>query len=210
MAISSTTWQDYHWKNELALQTERAIVHGREVIDEEFSGYHSPLDMLERAIVLAGFCIRRLIEKKLVTDAFAEMKLAVRSFPARSDGDFRPPHRGSSGGSAFRNYDFVASVILEMTAGELANEIIHSSQLMVLDGEEFAADGLLIASDWHWKRRVLHMSFDEFSAFTGSVLDDRVYFTSDGWDPETGKVTYERLGRPGSREELSSSVTEEP
>lgn len=199
MPISSTWWQDYPWKNELALQTERAIAHGREVINEERSGSHSPLDMLERAIVLAGFCIRRLIEKKLVTDAFAETKLAVRSFPARSDGAFRPPYSGSSGGTAFRNYDFRAPVILKMTAGELANEIIHSSQLMVLDGEEFAADGFLIASDWHLKKRVLHMSFDEFSAFAGSVLDDRVLATTDSWDPETGKVTHERLGRPGPR-----------
>lgn len=197
MTISWTTWQEYAWKNELALQTERAIAHGREVIDEEFSGAHSPLDMLERSIVLAGFCIRRLIEKKLVTDSFAELKFAVRSFAARSD-DFKPPFRSSSGGSAFRNYDFVAPLTLEMSAGDLANEIIHSSQLMVLDGEDFAADGFLIASDWHLKRRVLHLSFDEFSAFAASVLDDRVFSTTDSWDPETGNITDERLGRPGS------------
>lgn len=209
MPISSTSWQAYPWKNELALQVERAVAHGREIVDEDFQGSHSPLDMLERAIVLAGFCIRRLIEKKLVTDAFAESKRAVLSFPARTSEGFRPPFRSSSGGTAYRNYDFDAPAILEMTAGDLANELIHSSQLMVLDGEEFAADGFLIASDWHLKKRVLHMSFDEFTAFTASVLDDRVYFTSDQWDPETGKISHERLGPEHFRAKLAASVTDE-
>lgn len=210
MPISSTRWQDYPWKNELALQAERAIAHGREVIDEDFGGDHSPLDMLERALVLAGFCIRRMIEKRLVTDTFAESKRAVRSFPARSAEAFRPPFRSSSGGMAFNNYAFDAPAILEMTAGELANEIIHSSQLMVLDGEDFAADGFLIASDWHLKKRVLHLPFDEFAAFAASVLDDRVYFTSDQWDPETGRVTHERRGPAEFMGKLASSNQGEP
>lgn len=210
MPISSTRWQDYPWKNELALQAERAVAHGWEVIDEDFQGAHSPLDMLERAIVLAGFCIRRLIEKRLVTNAFAESKRAVLSFPARSGEVFRPPFRSSSGGTAFRNYDFDAPMILKMTAAELANEIIHSSQLMVLDGEDFAEDGFLIASDLHLKRRLLHMSFDEFTDFTASVLDDQVYFTSDRWDPETGKIAHERLGSADFREKLASETGEDP
>lgn len=210
MPISSMRWQDYPWKNELALQVERAIAHGREVIDEDFDGDHSPLDMLERAIVLAGFCIRRMIEKRLVTDAFAESKRAVRSFSARSAESFRPPFRSSSGGMAFNNYAFDTPTILEMTAGELANEIIHSSQLMVLDREEFAADGFLIASDWHLSKRVLHLSFDEFTAFAASVLDDRVYFTSDQWDPETGRVTHARCGPTEFVAKLASSDQGEP
>lgn len=210
MPISSMRWQDYPWKNELALQVERAIAHGREVVDEDFNGDHSPLDMLERAIVLAGFCIRRMIEKRLVTDTFAESKRAVRSFPARSTEAFRPPFRSSSGGMAFHNYAFDAPANLEMTAGELANEIIHSSQLMVLDGEELAADGFLIASDWHLKKRVLHLSFDEFAAFAASVLDDRVYFTSDQWDPETGGITHERRGPAEFVGKLTSSDQGEP
>lgn len=209
MPISSTSWQAYPWKNELALQAERAVAHGREVVDEDFGGSHSPLEMLERAIVLAGFCIRRLIEKRLVTDAFAESKRAVLSFPARTAEAFRPPYRGSAGGTAYRNYDFNAPAILEMTAGELANELIHSSQLMVLDGEEFADDGFLIASDWHLKKRVLHMSFDDFTAFTASVLDDRVYFSSDRWDPETGKISHERLGPAHFRAKLAASVPDD-
>jgi hypothetical protein len=210
MPISSMRWQEYPWKNELALQVERAMVHGREVIDEDFKGDYAPLDMLERAIVLAGFCIRRMIEKRLVTDAFAESKRVVRSFPARSAEVFRPPFRDSSGGMAFNNYAFDTPAILEMTAGELANEIIHSAQLMVLDGEEFAADGFLIASDWHLKKRVLHLSFDEFTAFAGSVLEDRVYFTSDQWDPETGRVTHERRGSAEFAAKLASSDQREP
>lgn len=194
MPISSARWQAYPWKNELVLQAERGVAHGREVIDEDFRGSHNPLDMLDRAIVLAGFCIRRLIEKKLVTDAFAASKRAVLSFPARTGETFKPPFRSESGGNAYSNYDFDAPQIIEMAVGDLANELIHSSQLMVLDGEEFAANGFLIASDWHLTKRVLHMSFDEFTAFAASVLDDRVYFKSDQWDPETGMIRHQRLG----------------
>lgn len=208
MPLSSTHWQAYAWKNELALQAELAIAHGREVVDEDFRGSHSPLDMLERAIVLAGFCVRRLIEKKLVTDAFAESKRTVLSFPARTGEAFKQPFRSASGGTAYRNYDFDAPAIIEMTAGDLANELIHSSQLMVIDGEEFAEDGFLIASDWHLKKRVLHISFNDFTAFAASVLEDRVCLTRDQWDPETGKISHERLGPEHFRAKPITAVTD--
>ena len=193
MTITSNRWEAYPWKNELKLQVKRAILHGGEVIDAEFEGEHNPIDMMERAIVLAAFAVRRMVEKRLVSDAFARTKLAVRSFNARVGEHFRPPFHGQAGGRAFSNYDFSTPQMIAMKPGELANEIIHSSQLMVLDTESFAADGFLIASDWHMRRRVLHLSLDEFEAFGRSVLDDRVASVSDSWDPETGHVTSERL-----------------
>ncbi|MFN4175589.1 hypothetical protein [Phenylobacterium sp.] len=194
MPISSKRWESYPWKNELQLQMERAIAHGLEVLDDDFQGDHSPLDMMERAIVLSAFAIRRMVEKKLVTDAFAASKRSVRSFKAVSAAEFRPPFHGDSGGSAFSNYHFAMPVMIDMTTGELANEIIHSSQLMVVDGEAFAADGFLIASDWHLSRRVLHLSFAEFEGFVRSVLRDDVAYMSDQWNPETGRVSSARLG----------------
>jgi hypothetical protein len=151
--------------------------------------------MMERAIVLAAFAVRRMVEKRLVSDAFARAKFEVRSFSARGGELFRPPFHGQAGGRAFSNYNFSTPQMIAMEPGDLANEIIHSSQLMVLDTEVFAADGFLIASDWHMRRRVLHLSFDELEAFGRSVLDDRVVSASDSWDPETGHVTSERLRR---------------
>jgi hypothetical protein len=68
MPISYGTWQVYPWKNELATQSERVAVHYSELLDDDFEGEHSPLDMLDRAIVLSGFAIRRMFEKRLATD----------------------------------------------------------------------------------------------------------------------------------------------
>lgn len=188
MPISSAAWADYPWKNELALQADRALQHAREICDDEFTGEHSPQDMLERAIVLAAFSVRRMVEKKLVTDRWAAETCDVRSFPARTVG-FHPPLNGQTGGHAFRNYSFEAPEHLRLRPVDLANELIHSSQLMVVEGEEFAEDGFLIASDRHLKKRLLHLSFDEFQRFVRSALDDRVVFSSDQWNPETGQVT---------------------
>jgi len=189
LPISSSWWQSYSWKNELKTQLDRVLLHAHEVLNEDFQGDHDPLDMLERAIVLAAFCIRRMSEKKLVTDEYASSSRRVRSFPARSGSDFRPPYHGRAGGTAFQNYAFDQPEWIALKPTELANEIIHSSQLMVLGEENFAEDGFLIASDRNLKRRVLHLSFEEFSEYATSVLDDRVRFTSDSWDPDSGKVT---------------------
>jgi len=186
--ISSSRWEAYPWKNELKLQAERAVAHGRELIDDAFQHQHDPHSMMERAIVLAAFCVRRMIEKRLVTDAYAAATLRVRSFPARSSDDFRPPFRGHSGGSAFTNYKFDLPELMDMKADDLANELIHSSQLMVVGRETFASDGFLVASDWHLKRRVLHLSFEEYEAFTQSALHDQITFASDQSDPETGDI----------------------
>jgi hypothetical protein len=71
----------------------------------------------------------------------------------------------------------------------LADEIIHSSQLMVIYGEAAIADGILIASDWHLKDRILHLTFGEFDVFARSVLDDFVRSMSDQWDPDAGLVS---------------------
>jgi hypothetical protein len=167
------------------------VLHGTEVLDDEFCGDHDPHAELERAMVMAAFCVRRMIEKRLVTDAFAGEAIAVRAFPALS-GDFRPPYHGASGGHTFRSYSLAEPLSVALKPGDVANEIIHSSQLMVVGGEGMA-DGFLIASDRHLSRRLLHLSFAEFLEYAQSVLDNRVFHSADAWDPETGKVTSTRI-----------------
>lgn len=88
----------------------------------------------------------------------------------------------------FQGYDFEAADTQEMTLNELANEIIHSSQLMFVDREPSVPTGLLIASDRHQNKRLLHLTIDEFMALSNRVLDDSVRFTSNRWDWETGTV----------------------
>lgn len=148
--------------------------------------------MLERSLVLAAFCVRRLIEKRLVTDDFSRKRIELTTFASIRDGEFRRPFHYESGGSFFTNYDYAAPTKSFFTSKEIADEIIHSSQLMVIHGAGFIEDGILVASDWHLQRRLIHLSPPDFGDFVKAVLDNRVRSASDSWDPETGKVTSTR------------------
>jgi hypothetical protein len=192
MAISYSDWQAYPWKNELDTQTKRVATHYAELLGKDFEGAHIPMHMLERAIVLAAFSIRRMFEKRLVTDKLREEEITVRMFESNTSGDFRPPYKGRSGGEAFRSYNFKTAGTKRLTINDLANEIIHSSQFMFVSDEATIPNGLLIASDRHLKARLLHLSIDEFNSVAQRVLDDRVRIASDSWDPTTGAISATR------------------
>jgi hypothetical protein len=181
-------WQSYPWKNELTLQSERVAIHYAEMLSDNFDGEHSPMDMLDRAIVLAAFAIRRMFEKRLVTDRLASEKIAIRTFQSLRSKEFRQPYIGHSGGGAFRNYSFEKASTKRLKINDVANEIIHSSQMMFVCDEETIPTGLLVASDLRMKDRLLHFTIDEFSAMVKRVLDDWVTSGTDRWDWETGKV----------------------
>jgi hypothetical protein len=91
MTISYGYWQGYTWKNELAVQSERVAPHFNEIFSASSEAEHNPMHMLDRAIVLAGFSVRRMIEKKLVTDRLVEEKMLVRSFAANHVDKIRTP-----------------------------------------------------------------------------------------------------------------------
>jgi hypothetical protein len=192
MPISYFRWQSYPWKNELALQSKRVIIHFAEILLDDFDGEHNPMDMLDRAIILAAFAMRRMFEKRLVTDKLAGEKIPVRIFERSNSGDFRSPFIGNSGGRAFLNYEFTESKTKYLKISEMANEIIHSSQMMFVHGEEIIPDGLLIASDFNLKNRLLHFTIEAFSGIIQRVLDDRVFSETDQWDSKTGKVSAHR------------------
>lgn len=91
------------------------------------------------------------------------------------------------------NYDFDTCIIATMRAGEVANEIIHSSQLSVFrDETENPGDGLLVASDWHMKRRVLHLPIVSLRSIVNATLDNAATIKVDWWDHETNKVFSKR------------------
>jgi hypothetical protein len=187
-AISYGQWQSYPWKNELALQSERVAIHYAEMLSDDFGGEHSPKDILDRAIVLAAFAMRRMFEKKLVTDKLASEKISIRTFQSLRSKEFRQPYIGYSGGQAFRNYSFEKASTKRLKINDVANEIIHSSQMMFVYDEETIPTGLLIASDWHLKDRLLHFTIEGFSAMVKRVLDDCVTCAADRWDWKTGMV----------------------
>jgi hypothetical protein len=184
-------WQDYTWKNELLEQLRHVEVYFNEALDEEYDLQHSPLHMLERALALAAFSMRRLIEKRLVKDAFAEVTWDISTFSATSD--YRPPFHSSSGGWVLSNYDFENCIAVAMRAGDIANEIIHSSQLLVLcDVAANPGSGLLIASDWNMKRRILHIPIGSLRMIIEAALNNTATTKVDWWDHETNKVCSRR------------------
>jgi hypothetical protein len=192
MAISYSPWQSYPWKNELALQSERVAIHYAEVLSDDFDGEHSPMDMLDRAIVLAAFAMRRMFEKRLVTDKLASEKISIRTFQSLPSREFRLPYIGYSGGHARLNYSLEKASAKRLKINDVANEIIHSSQLMFVNDEETIPTGMLIASDLRLKDRLLHFTIKEFSAIVKRVLDDWVMAATDRWDWKTGEVYAKR------------------
>lgn len=127
---ASCYWESYPWKNELDLQSKRVEEHYLEVLNEDFEGDWSPQHMLERALVLSAFAMRRMFEKRLVTDKLRQEKREFTALPVTES--FRTPFHGSTGGQVFKNYDFQRPTRVKMHLSDLANEIIHSSQLLVL------------------------------------------------------------------------------
>jgi hypothetical protein len=55
---------------------------------------------------------------------------------------------------AFQNYNLEVAELKPLKIADLANEIIHASQLMFVDKERMISTGLLIASDWHLRHRL--------------------------------------------------------
>lgn len=183
---ASCSWEAYPWKNELATQAERVEQHFAEVLDDNFEGDWSPLHMLERALVLSAFAMRRMIEKRLVTDELKTRSYRFTTYLAAEA--YRAPAHGSTGGYVFDNYKLEKPIALALRLAELANEIIHSSQLLVIFGPGNPSTGLLIASDWKMQKRIIHLTIEEFRDSVDAVLNDRVIRATDSWDPETNTV----------------------
>jgi hypothetical protein len=88
MTITWGRWEGHPWKNELAVQSERVTIHFNEILSDSIEGQHNPFDMLDRAIVLSGFAVRRMIEKRLVTDRLAKAKIQFALLQEAGSMDF--------------------------------------------------------------------------------------------------------------------------
>jgi hypothetical protein len=173
--------------------SKQVKIHFQEALLDDFDGPHNPHHMLERALVLSAFCIRRMIEKRVLTDALSGKVFTIRAFPVHDQSSYRPPFNLSAGSNFHKNYDFYSPQILQLKLKNIADEIIHSSQIATVQNGASVSDGLLINSDYHLKTRLLHMTIEEFYDVVKRVLNDQVVAMKDLWDPESGKVTSERL-----------------
>ncbi|HAU0227396.1 TPA: hypothetical protein JBF13_05395 [Legionella pneumophila] len=186
--ISYNEWQPYIWKNEIDLQLRRIFHLYNEMLDDDFNEKHNPMDCLDRAIVIIAFSIRRMVEKKLITDMLANEKISVHIYKQNKKMQFRKPYYGHSGESAYINYDFDKMKTEKFSIRRIANEIIHSSQFMFVKKDEKIPDGLLIASDKNMQSRVIHLTFQELDNIVQKILNDNITYKLDRWDSETGRI----------------------
>ena len=187
-SVSSTEWQSYTWKNELAEQRRRIVLHLGEALAEADTE-HNPYHMLERAVGIAAVCMRRLIECRLVTDRFRETPLEVHEIDVKKDVEWREPFVSRTASEIFNNYDLTARRLEKRTPKVISDKMLHARVIGVLSGSAYLPDGLLIASDTQSKTQLFHFSPPEIARIFDAFLEDEVTLTSDGYMDKDGKVS---------------------
>jgi hypothetical protein len=187
-SICSADWRSYTWKNELAEQRRRIILHLGEALAEADTE-HNPYHMLERSIGIAAVCMRRLNECRLVTDRFRETPLEVHEIVVKKDVEWREPFVRRTASEIFNNYDLTARRSEKRTPKVISDKMLHARVIGVLSGSAYLPDGLLIASDTQSKTQLFHFSPPEIARIFDAFLEDEVTLTSDGYMDEDGQVS---------------------
>lgn len=178
--VSSSDWQSYTWKNELAEQKRRIDLCLQEAFTDAETE-HNPYHMLERAIGVASICMRRLIECRLVTDRFRESQLDVHEISAKSDAEWREPFVSQTASEIFNNYDLKSRHLQRRTPKVISDKMLHARVIGVLSGSTYVPDGLLIASDTQSKTHLFHFTPPELAAVFDAFLLDEVRYMQDGY-----------------------------
>jgi len=123
--VSSSDWQSYTWKNELAKQKLRIGLHLEEALSDAETE-HNPYHMLERAIGVASVCMRRLLECRLVTDRFRGSQLDVHEIHAKANTEWREPFVSRMASDVFNNYDLKARHPRRRTPKVISDKMLHA------------------------------------------------------------------------------------
>ena len=188
MEIISGRWPVYTWKNELKYHSEHAVQHFHEIICDEYSGTSNTFDMFERAFVLTGFIIRRMIEKKLVTDKTASKTLKFKTFVLMKLDSHEKPWVSDSGLKGFGKINFDTPEIKEMNLKTFGHEVVHCSQLSFLNKHESIEPSILVSSEHFAEKRFIQMTIDDYTDVVQLVLNDQIKTQADGYHPESGEV----------------------
>ncbi|MCM5557433.1 hypothetical protein [Pleomorphomonas sp. JP5] len=187
-SVSSSDWKSYTWKNELAEQRRRIILHLDEALAEADTE-HNPYHMLERAVGIAAVCMRRLIECRLVTDRFRETPLEVHEIDVNKDVEWREPFVSRTSSEIFNNYDMTARRQEKRTPKFISDKMLHARVIGVLSGSTYLPNGLLIASDTQSKTQLFHFSPLEIADLFDAFLRDEVRRTYDGDKDKDGEFS---------------------
>lgn len=191
--VSSSDWQSYTWKNELAEQKRRILQHLAEVIADTETK-HNPYHMLERAIGMAAVCMRRLIECRLVTDRFRDSQLPIHNIQVKADVEWREPFVSRMASEIFNNYDMKARYPERRTPKVISDRMLHARVIGVLSGSAYLPDGLLIASDTQRRTELFHFTSEEMAAVFDAFLDDEVVYSADGYLDDEKTIGTDKVG----------------
>lgn len=144
--------------------------------------------MFERAFILTGFIIRIMFEKKLVTDKLMSTEIQLKAFPCTGLTQYEKPWRSDSGSRAFEKYINNQPVEIKISHKELANQIVHCSHLSIIEDYGSLENGILLASDYLSETKLIHLPITLYKQIIKTLLEDKIIFQSDGFDPKTGKV----------------------
>ncbi len=190
VSVSFSRWRDYTWKNELAEQKRRIDLHLSEALNEADTDYN-PYHMLERAVGVAAVCMRRLIECRLVTDAFCRTPLLVHQIRSNADRERREPFDCFTGGNFFHNYDLTTRWSGTELPKLISDRFLHARVIAVIYEDSNMPAGILIASDKQHRSNVYHFTAVEIASFFDAFLNDEVTIMSDGYlevDSITGQT----------------------
>lgn len=179
-AVTSSEWQSYTWKNELAEQKRRIDQTLSEALSEAETE-HNPYHMLERAIGLAAVCMRRLLECRLVTDQFRDSQFKVHEISVKPDAEWRAPFTRHMAREIFNNYDLKSRHPQKQTPKVISDRMLHARVIGVLSTSEYLPDGLLIASDTQRKTALFQFTQTEIAVVFDAFLNDKVVFESDSY-----------------------------
>lgn len=186
--VISSEWQSYTWKNELAEQRRKIIMHLGEALAEVETD-NNPYHMLEKAVGLAAICMRRLIECRLVTDHFCETPLEVHEIMRKKGAEWREPFVSRTASEIFNNYDMTVRQLGRKTPKTISNKMLHARVIGVLSGSTYLPDGLLVASDTQSKKQLFHFSPREITGIFDAFLEDEVSETYDGYLDQDGQFS---------------------
>ncbi|WP_371038696.1 hypothetical protein [Rhodosalinus sp. FB01] len=191
-AISSSSWQSYTWKNELATQRDR-ISHHLDEIFSEAETEHNPFHMIERSVGVAAVCMRRLLECRLVTDRFRDSQIEVHCVRRKTDSPWREPFIRNTAGEIFQNYDLTGRQPERQSPKLISDKLLHARVIAVVVGSAYLPDGLLIASDTQRKHHLLHFTSAEFADLLNVFLNDLVRSEVDGFVTIDGVIHTDKV-----------------
>lgn len=190
-SITYSDWAGYAWKNELYEQKTRVLKYFPEVVGDKVED-HNPNHMLERAFSLAAFCMRRLIECRLVTDRFVNSDLPIHEISRSSQGENSEILLRSTGGDFFSRYDMTCRSEKLCNPKHVSNKFLHARFIAVVSYSPHLPNGLIVASDHQSKHSLFHLTPEEFDSLVHAFLDDEVVSERDWINPESRKAEAER------------------